>query len=288
MGGPANLAAVGDHFPVQIRGRVMSVVNIGAPAAALVGVPVLAVIAGNFGWRWGFLLLGLLLMGAGVSGVAILPKRAADKPSERTGFTSSITAPFTEKWLLPLLLAVGMLNGANYVIGVYFVAFLMQTYSLTTAQVGPFLSIMAMGQLLGVVVGGPLADRFSKIKVSAVMHGLTGLSAVALMSFHDHLWLSVCLGGLFLALGNTARASYLSLFTFVPSESRSTVMGIQSSGNRLGRAAGAAAGGLVLFLLGYTYLGVLCLAFNVVAVSFFLYTFYSLRRGPLSDTPGFT
>jgi predicted MFS family arabinose efflux permease len=288
MGGPATLAAVGDHFPAQIRGRVMSIVNIGAPAAALVGVPLLAVIAGNLGWRWGFLLLGLFVISAAVSGIAILPKRTTDRPVEKSVFTSSITAPFRQKWLLPLLLAVAMVNGANYVVSVYFVAFLMQTYALTIAQVGPFLSLMALGQLLGVIVGGPLADRFSKIKISAVMHGLTGLSAVALMSFHDHLWLSVCLGGLFLALGNTARASYLSLFTFVPSESRSTVMGIQSSENRFGRAAGAATGGLVLFLLGYTYLGVFCLMFNVVAVVFFLRAFYLVKRMPYDQVLGFT
>jgi predicted MFS family arabinose efflux permease len=287
MGGPATLAAVGDYFPVQIRGRVMSIVNIGAPASALVGVPVLAVVAGNLGWRWGFLSLGILLIGAGISAIVIVPKRGADRPTEKSGFKSSIAAPFKDKWLPPLLLAVAMLNGANYVITVYFIAFLMQSYSLTTAQVGPLLSAMAVGQLLGVVAGGPLADRFNKIKVSAVMHGLTGLSAVALMSFHNNLWLSVCLGGLFLALGNTARASYLSLFTFVSIESRSTVMGIQSSGNRLGRAAGAAAGGLILMLTGYTYLGVLCLIFNFLTVVFFLRAFHLLKRVENKQVLGF-
>lgn len=286
IGGPATLAAVGDFFSAHIRGRIMSVVNTGPAVSALVGVPMLTVIAGYLGWRWGFLLLGFVVIGVAVSGLIILPKQVSEAPKERIHFAASISGLFREKWLAPLLVAVAMLNGANYVITVYFVAFLMQTYSLTAAQVGPFLSVMAVGQLLGILAGGPLADKFSKIRVSAVMHGLTGLSAVALMSFHNYFWLSTCLGGLFLAFGNTARASYLSLFTFVSPESRSTVMGIQSAANRLGRAAGAAGGGLVVMALGYTHLGLLCLLFNLVAVGCFLYTFSVLNKGSVDRKHG--
>jgi hypothetical protein len=64
-------------------------------------------------------------------------------PVERTSFTSSINAPFQQEWLSPLQLAVAILNGGNYVISVYFIAFLMHNYALITTQVGPFLSIMA-------------------------------------------------------------------------------------------------------------------------------------------------
>jgi hypothetical protein len=66
-------------------------------------------------------------------------------------------------------------------VGVYLVAFLIQSYSLTIAQFAPLLSVMAIGQPSGVIAGGPPADSFTKTKIGAVVHGLAGLSAVALM-----------------------------------------------------------------------------------------------------------
>ncbi len=75
--------------------------------------------------------------------LCVLPKKTTQMPVERTSFTSSINAPFQQEWLSPLQLAVAILNGGNYVISVYFIAFLMHNYALITTQVGPFLSIMA-------------------------------------------------------------------------------------------------------------------------------------------------
>ena len=56
-------------------------------------------------------------------------------------------------------------------------------------------------------------------------------------------------------------------------------MGIQSFGNRLGQAAGAAGGGLVLlFAANYMYLGVLSLVANLLAIIFFLAASHALKR----------
>lgn len=54
-------------------------------------------------------------------------------------------------------------------------------------------------------------------------------------------------------------------------------MGIQAAGNKLGRALGSALGGIVLGLLGYKYLGTLCLVLSFVASAMFMYAFFLIE-----------
>lgn len=104
-----------------------------------------------------------------------------------------------------MVIAVTFWMGANGVSTTYSAAFLIQSYSLTTFQLAPFLSVMAVGQLIGILVGGPLADRFSKARTCAITQALTGLIGMIFMLFAQNLSFSLFLGGLFLGLANASR-----------------------------------------------------------------------------------
>ena len=70
----------------------------------------------------------------------------------------------------------------------------------------------------------------------------------------------------------------------VSSTVRGTVMGMQATSNHLGRALGAATGGLVLSFMGYDALGVICLILGLVASAIYVFLNFFMRKVPGSDT----
>ena len=72
---------------------------------------------------------------------------------------------------------------------------------------------------------------------------------------------------------------YFALMALVSETVRGTVMGIQAASNHLGRALGAAMGGLVLGLTGYDCLGFLCLILGLVSLGIYLFLNRIFRHG---------
>ncbi|MFC2006108.1 MFS transporter [Chloroflexota bacterium] len=269
--GPNILAIVGDQFSPKVHGRVMSIVTTGIPVGYLAGVPAGALVADSLGWRWSFLVLGMLMIVTALAGMLILPSPRSHRSHKGTKYLSSFREAFRHRSLLPLVLANTLLQGAYNVVAVYLIAFLIQSYSLNIGQVAPFISFMAVGNLIGMLAGGPLADKLSKTKLCATTQALAGFISLVLMFLTPGIWLSVFLGGLFMGLNSSNRPAFFSLMLSISGTVRGTVMGIQATSNHLGRALGAMIGGLMLALVGYQYLGILCLVLSLFASATFLY-----------------
>ena len=286
MVGPNILACVGEYYSASIHGRMMAVVNTATPIANLVGVPLAVLIAGNLGWRWSFQVLALFLLTSVLSVIVVLPPPRPHQSDGAMAYLSSFREAFREKTFLPIVMANTALQAAFWVVATYLPAFLILSYILSTSQLAPLLSAMAAGQLVGTLAGGPLADRFNRIMICAVMGALLGMMGLTFILFTSNVWLSVFLGGLFMGLHASSRPAFFSLMVLVSNTVRGTVMGIQATSNHLGRALGAAVGGLVLSLAGYGYLGVLCLILGLVASAMYVFVALFLRKAPKGTTTG--
>jgi predicted MFS family arabinose efflux permease len=173
-----------------------------------------------------------------------------------------------------------LLNMAHFAIATYLAAFLRQTYSLGIWEVAPFLLMIGVGQLSGVLAGGPIADKLNRTKICIVSQFLAGLTGFVLMGWPKALFFSVFLGALFMGFYSSNRPAFLSLMVALSDHVRGTVMGIQATSNRLGQALGAASGGLVLSWVGYNYLGIFCVVLSLFASSVFFYVAYFIERTP--------
>jgi len=165
-------------------------------------------------------------------------------------------------------------------------AFLIQTYSVSVKDLAPFLSLIAVGLLLGTLTGGQIADRLSRSKICAWAQLSSALAGVVLMSLTGDFGLSVFLGALFMGLSSSSRAAFMALMVSISSKVRGTVMGIQATSNHAGRGLGAMVGGLVLGLTGYSQLGVVCLALSIVSAAGYFYVAALLRRMPEGAAEG--
>jgi predicted MFS family arabinose efflux permease len=280
MVGPNVLACVADYYSANTYGRAMAGTNMASPLAYLVGVPGAVLIAGNLGWRWSFLSLAVFYLLCFLAVVIVLPSSQPHQSSKDATYSSLFNEALSDKTFLPMVIANTILQAAYWVVAVYLAAFLILSYTLTTSQLAPLISSMAMGQLVGVLAGGPLADKCSKLKICLLASILLGMTGLAFILFTQYVWLSVFWGGLFMGFYGVSRPAYFSLMALVSSTARGTVMGIQAVSNHLGRAVGAAVGGLVLSFAGYEFLGIICLILSVVASAMYLFLSFFMMKSP--------
>ncbi|MFC1907592.1 MFS transporter [Chloroflexota bacterium] len=271
MVAPSVLASVADYYSAHTYGQAMAAVNIASPLGYLVGVPVAVLIAGSFGWRWSFLSLSAFTLVCFLAVVIVMPSIKSQQLDRKLTYISRFSEALREKTLMPMVIANTILQCAYWVVATYMAAYLIQSYALSTSQLAPLIASIAVGQLIGTLAGGQLADKFDKIKICAVGSLLLGVTGLAFILLVGNVWLSVFWGGLFMGFYGGSRPAYFALMALVSKTMRGTVMGIQAVSNHLGRALGAAVGGLVLGIMGYDYLGALCLILGLLAFGIYVF-----------------
>jgi predicted MFS family arabinose efflux permease len=272
MTGPVILAFVGDYFSPKIVGRMISLVGAGVPLAHLIGAPGGALIADSLGWRSSLLVLGGLLLAASLLCFVKLPSQKAHTTSSSFAYLSSFKTAFQIKAFLRLITANILASCGYSTIISYFAAFLIQSYSLSLGQIAPLLLYVAVGDLCGMLLGGQLADKFDRNNVCTATQILVGIIGIVIMWGIHSLWLTVLLGAFFAGLFDSSRPSLVSINSSLSSTIRGTIMGIQGASNHLGRALGTMAGGLILGLTGYHYMGVASLVFCLCSATLFYFS----------------
>jgi predicted MFS family arabinose efflux permease len=280
MGMPFSLALVSDYFSSHTYGRAVSIVYAGQPIASLVGVPIGAFIADRLGWHWSFFALGAFSLGSAVVTQIVLSPSVVYPREKTMSYFSNFIEAFRYRSFLPIITGNTLLSMAHFAVATYLAAFLRQTYSLSIWEVTPFLLMIGVIQLAGVLAGGAVADKLNKTKICIVTQFFAGLTGFVLLGWPKGLLFSVLLGGVFMGLYSSNRPAFLSLMVALSDHVRGTVMGIQATSNRLGQALGAASGGLVLSWIGYSSLGIFCIVLSLLASSVFFYVSHFIEKTP--------
>jgi predicted MFS family arabinose efflux permease len=277
---PNTLASIGDYFPAEKRGRITGIVLLGITIAVVGGIPLGALIANRFGWHWSFFGLGLFFIIIAITFSVILPQSRQVPASLDTSYLSRIWNALRNKQIIYLFTINVLIEGGNQIIDIYLIAFIMLRYSLNVGQVAPLISIMAIGQFAGALIGGQLADRFSKIVVCAITAFTTGLIALALMLYAHYIWLTVLLGGIFKLSYGINRPSFYMLIVSLSEKERGTVVGIIDTSTHRGRLLGSVCGGLLIAFLSYQFLSITSFVIGIIAVSLL---YYMIRTSQLSE-----
>lgn len=169
-GGSAPVQAlITDLFPRRQRGTAFSIYLLGPPLGMGIGLAVGGWVLAEHGWRWTFIL-------AGLPGLVIVPLLLFTVRNMRAGIadgvrTVQVARPFGETmrtlWrirTLPLLMSAATIQA---LIGMGMInwvpAFFSRSHGLSPADVGTRLGgALALGSVLGHVLGGPLADLLGR------------------------------------------------------------------------------------------------------------------------------
>ncbi|GAA0637041.1 spinster family MFS transporter [Brevundimonas lenta] len=158
-------AIISQYFPPERRARAISIYSLGIPVGLACGVLFGAAIARAVDWRAAFIVVGL----AGVIIAPIFrlvvkePPRVATSKADRVraGAVFAILARKPSFWLLAF--AAAMSSTAGYGLAFWTPSILMQTFGFDLSVVSYFVgSLLLVGGVGGVFLGGVLADRLGK------------------------------------------------------------------------------------------------------------------------------
>jgi predicted MFS family arabinose efflux permease len=275
---PIAMALAGSQLSPESARHAIGWIQVSASCSAILGIPMLAILSANAGWRAGFLALGALAVLALVvsSRLPAAPPSAAGK----RGLASMLTPyrPLLRHRPTVGVIGATLLSSAGFTaIFTYVAAFFRHRHDLSTEQIGISYAISG----LGLIAGNLLAAR----RLSGVP--LRPLLAVTLLA-RGLLFAAVVLApvgpiatvALFTAVGFADGFTFVVAPTLLSRESptgRGTTMALNGTAHSFGTALGGALGGLGLALGGYAYLSFLSITFGTAAA---LLTSWSGRSSP--------
>ncbi len=229
---PISHSVLADYFTPRQRGLVMSVVSSAPPLATILAPMIGGFVAETWGWRSAFLLLGL--PGVVLSLLVWLtlkdPRKATPANTERRPATF-----WTDfKWLLKTPAFVFVFIGGAFVgianagIAGFTVSFLLRTHEFTLSQAGGIVGMTGIAGLVGAMLGGVLADKFSDsrgrsyVLVPALGSGLAAIAYLVAFGTPDARWAMPFLLAAAVAYNMKNGPLYAAIQNIVPSTMRAT------------------------------------------------------------------
>ena len=235
----------------------------GQSLTLLIGVPVAAWVGSSIGWR-GVNLCVAALAAASAIGLIATTAAGVDTGTASARRVPSMRAALTRPVLQ--LLGMGIAERVCYgLVAVYYATFLQSTYGLQLNAVALPLAVFAMGNILGTLLGGQLADRMSNRRaIFAAAMLASAVAAIALFGWQDDLATAVPLGFVYVFFNAIARPSLMPSLTDVPEHVRGTVMGLNVTCSSIGWLGAAALGGWMIATFGFAGFGPLAATVAVI------------------------
>ncbi|MCL8017381.1 MFS transporter [Streptomyces sp. AS02] len=230
-------------FPPERRGRIIGLLSVGGSLATVAGVPAGTWLGGHTGWRTPFALLGVLALVCLVVIGVLLP---SSRPQD--GHAAYGAAPGRRGFAVVLTVTALSVTGA-FAGFTYVVAFLEEVSGFGEEAVSAVLFAFGGAALAGVMVAGPLLDRYPRaaltVPVAAQAAALLGLWAtghVPAVSVVLLMLLGASVAPAFMATQNR-------VLQVAPGRTE-TALAANSAAYNVGIAAGALLGGALLSVLG--------------------------------------
>jgi predicted MFS family arabinose efflux permease len=275
---PATWGYLGDYFPYETRGTAAAWVMQAGSIALIAGVPAGGLIAEFLGWRWIFIVAGLLGLGVAALVTVSLPSLPTGRsPSQRDSgqprrlVKNVFGSLMRDRRARSALLVSFLIWLGFFALYTYVGAFLQERFGLNSAETGFVTLTVGIGYVLGGQAGGRLSDRVGRRAV--VLSGLAWLGIVlAVVPNIRSLPLAT---GAILAMGFGfffTYAAQVTLMTELLPQARSTMMSVNYFFTYIGLTAGSAVGAVLLAWRGFAAIGAMsalaCLAAALVAGRF--------------------
>lgn len=185
---PAALALIAQHHNEATRGRATGLHYSGIYAGIVIGGAGGGWIGENYGWRFGFTILGI----AGVIYSLVLAASLEEKPSATsraaaTSFRHSMAALLRMRAVWVLIFVFVATSAANWLVYTWMPLYLFDRFQLSLTRAG-FLATfwIQAGSVAGILLGGAVADWWSKRDA----RGRVWLQAIGLFAAAPFLFLS--------------------------------------------------------------------------------------------------
>ncbi len=173
---PASLSLLGDYFPKERRGRILSIWSIGNLIGTAIGLVLGGLIADAYGWRWAFYVVGIPgLIAAFLIWRTSEPARGSydsegevdDAGMTHGGLGKDFWGAVKHLFRIPTYwVLIGAFIFSFFTIGsasVWIPTYFHKAFHLSVGQAGSVSgSVLAGGSLIGTIAGGWLADYLQR------------------------------------------------------------------------------------------------------------------------------
>jgi len=260
-------AAVSDNIPAGARGRALSWIVTGQSLSLVLGVPIVTLLGTLGGWRGALAAHGAFTIACALAvRLAVPPDPARESHALRP---KPPLALLLQPRLLTLLAAGTTERMCFASLAIFLPTYLQRAYGTTLGPLALALGLVALGSLLGNVLGGRIADRTrSRSTVFAVASVLTAALALPALMWQPGLAGSVAIGFAYSLVNATGRPSLLATLSEVPSELRGALFGLNVTMASLGWLLAGSVGATLVAASGFAGVGVLCAATALMGAAF--------------------
>jgi MFS family permease len=271
---PASMSMLSDYHGPRTRSRALGLHQTSVYMGTIAGGFFAGLIAEHFGWRWSFIVFGMLgiVLGLFLDRFLIEPQRGAADKIDSSPLTTNHSPPtnlgFWQAWpiiwrtptVLILMLAFMCANFVAMVLLSWMPDFLAERFHLSLSMAGLTATLFAqLASMVGSPLGGWLADAWRRrtpggrmfVQALAVLAGAPFVVLCGQTQSVGWLILALTAWGFFKGLYDAN--IFASAFDVIPAEIRGTTAGLM---NMLGWLGGGASAPLVIgFLAEYHGLG---------------------------------
>jgi predicted MFS family arabinose efflux permease len=274
-------AAVSDNIPAGARGRALSWIITGQSLSLVLGVPIVTLLGTLGGWRGALATHGVATVFMALA-VRLATPGDVRRPPVEHAHKASLRVLLQPRFVA--LLAAGTTERMCFAtLAIYLPTFLQKGYGVAFAPLAVALALVALGSLIGNVLGGRIADQArSRMRVFAGASLATAALALPTLMWQPGLWLSVALGFAYSLVNAAGRPSLLATLSDVPSELRGALFGLNVTMASIGWLLAGSVGALLIAGSGFAGVGVLCAAMALAGTLLALWAVHAARPQQLS------
>ena len=261
---PTAVGVLSDTISPERRAQAVSGILAVGVLTSAVSAPVVALLAEWEGWRFTFLLSGVLLFSGLAASWLWFPRDSRERIRNWVFFS--------RYWALVSLryfrvaIAVGMTQRiAFWSMGSFFAAYLIHTYQLSIGFAALPLVVIASGQVIGSYAGGLVVTNRHRASIIAGTSIAGGILGFVFFTGNPGLWGSVAVGTVGAGLLSVTMPALVAASTEYSGESKSTGASLMGLSNQSGGALGAGIAGALLASAGYGGIGYLCLGVTIAS-----------------------
>ena len=278
---PAVQAYVSERVPYNRRATAIGFLEISWAGSTLLGIPLIALLIDNAGWRSPFFAMGAFGIAGFIALVVLFPpdQQSISKPHRLLPIKKVLPILVQDKASLGALAYVFFFSAASDNLFVVYGAWLEKAFGVGIVALGMATGVIGMAELVGEILVATLSDRFGLKRV--VMIGVTiCIFTYGLLPFAGQS-LTPALAGLFIhfLIFEFTIISSVALSTELQPEMRATVMAGFFAAAGLGRIIGALIGGPIWLVGGIVATGLVSAGTTALALLSLLWGLRGWRKG---------
>jgi predicted MFS family arabinose efflux permease len=278
---PAVQAYVSERVPYKRRATAIGFLEISWAGSTLLGIPLIALLIDNVGWRSPFFAMGAIGLAGIIVLIVLIPpdEKSISNPRRMLSVKKVLPIIVRDDASLGALAYVFFFSAAIDNLFVVYGAWLEKAFSVGIVALGMATGVIGAAELVGELLVATISDRFGLKRV--VMIGVTiCIFTYSLLPFAGQSLLTA-LSGLFFhfLIFEFTIISSLALCTELQPEMRATVIAVFFAAAGLGRILGALIGGPIWLAGGIVATGLVSTGITALALISLCWGLRGWRKG---------